>query len=130
MKIGLSLSKCVADILNGEVDRKEVMVLVTRTNFDPYHDGQWNEIWQGYSSRAAFNTTGIWAQFKGKEQEVRNLVTDLYDRGLIHQPRQYNLGYPPKVTHHWLETFVSGEESSNPAVKKAWDNYKILAGLS
>jgi len=130
MKVGLSLSKCVADILNGEVDSKDVLVIVTRTNFDPHYDAHWNEIWRGYTSRAVFNTAGKWSQFQSREHEVRNRVLELYDRGRIHQPRQFNLGYPPRVEYHWLETFVSGEENSNPAVKKAWDNYKILAGLS
>jgi hypothetical protein len=35
MKIGLSYSRCVRDIVDGRVDIADVLVLITRTDFDP-----------------------------------------------------------------------------------------------
>jgi hypothetical protein len=35
MKIGLSYSRCVRDIVDGAVDINDVLVLITRTDFDP-----------------------------------------------------------------------------------------------
>ena len=49
MKIGLSYSRCVLDIVEGRVDIEDVLVVVARTNFDPTDDTQWTGIWQGYT---------------------------------------------------------------------------------
>ena len=38
MKIGLSLSRCMRDILEERVDIKDVLVIVARTDVDPYND--------------------------------------------------------------------------------------------
>jgi hypothetical protein len=38
MKIGLSYSRCVLDIIEGRVNIDDVLVLITRTNFDPNVD--------------------------------------------------------------------------------------------
>ena len=48
MKIGLSYSRCVRDIVDGVVDIRDVLVLITRTDFDPHNDEDWNSIWVGY----------------------------------------------------------------------------------
>ena len=45
MKIGLSYSRCVRDIVDGTVDIDDVLVLITRTDFDPHNDDQWSSIW-------------------------------------------------------------------------------------
>jgi len=47
MKIGLSYSRCVRDIVNGVVDIDDVLVLITRTDFDPRDNEQWQGIWIG-----------------------------------------------------------------------------------
>jgi hypothetical protein len=48
MKIGLSYSRCVRDIVDGVVDIDDVLVLITRTDFDPRDADQWQGIWVGY----------------------------------------------------------------------------------
>jgi len=45
MKIGLSYSRCILDIVEGRVDIEDVLVLITRTDFDPRDDVQWTGIW-------------------------------------------------------------------------------------
>ena len=39
MKIGLSYSRCIRDIVDGTVDINDVLIVIARTDFDP-HDGQ------------------------------------------------------------------------------------------
>ena len=48
MKIGLSYSRCVRDIVDGKVDIDDVLVIIARTDFDPHNDDQWSGIWEGY----------------------------------------------------------------------------------
>ena len=50
MKIGLSYSRCVRDIVDGKVDIRDVLVIITRTDFDPRNDDQWAGIWTGYGA--------------------------------------------------------------------------------
>ena len=38
MKIGLSYSRCVRDIVDGVVDIDDVLIIIARTNFDPHYD--------------------------------------------------------------------------------------------
>lgn len=130
MKIGQSLSRCVLDIFLKEVDINDVMVIITRTDFDPHNNEHWNDIWRGYTGGAGFNTRTDWTGYKAHESEFRNIVTELYSLGKLHQPRQYGAS-PPRTLYHWLETIVPEQEiEDKPAVKKAWENYKLIAGLS
>ena len=48
MKIGLSYSRCIRDIVDGKVDIDDVLVLITRTDFDPRDADQRQGIWLGY----------------------------------------------------------------------------------
>ena len=41
MRIGLSFSRCVLDIVEGRVDIDDVLVVIARTDFDPHNDSQW-----------------------------------------------------------------------------------------
>lgn len=45
MKIGLSYSRCVRDIVDGVVDIDDVLIIISRTDFDPRNDVQWESIW-------------------------------------------------------------------------------------
>jgi hypothetical protein len=61
MKIGLSYSRCVRDIVDGVVDIDDVLVIIARTDFDPHNDEQWGNIWEGYaggrSERGLFSSS-------------------------------------------------------------------------
>ena len=129
MKIGLSLSLCVLDIFLKKVDIKDIVVIVARTNFDPENDEQWNSIWDGYAKPGSYSAS-TWGNYPDREVEFRQIVLKLHKTGRLHQPRQYG-AHPPRIMYHWLETLAPEEDvEKNPAVKKAWENYKILAGLS
>ena len=126
MKVGLSFSRCMRDIFNGTVDEEDVLVIVARTDFDPHNDNHWDAIWDGYTLGGLSNPE--WADFVDDYDDFRRMAVRLYDRGLIHQPRQFG-AHPPRLNHYWLDCVVSPEEH-NPAQQKAWDNYKLITDLA
>jgi hypothetical protein len=126
MKIGLSLSRCVRDIVECRVDVNDVLILITRTDFDPTVPEQWDSIWDGYTSYNSYNPE--W--YNLEHDAVYAVVLDLWNTGRIHQPRKF--GYnPPRRQEFWLETVLPDSElASRPAVKEAWDQFQTLAGLT
>ncbi len=131
MKIGLSYSRCVRDIVDGTVDLNDVLVIISRTDFDPHNDGQWKDIWDGYRSRGGFGTPREWAHYdQDREQEFRDATLNLWAAGKLHQPRQFG-ARPSRLPYYWLECFLPAEElDSRPMVKDAWDRFKVVAELS
>jgi hypothetical protein len=123
MKIGLSLSRCVRDIVEKRVDIDDVLILITRTDFDPTVQEQWDSIWDGYTS---YNPE--W--YNLDHDAVYAVVMNLWASGRMHQPRKF--GYnPPRRQEFWLETVLPDSElASRPAVKEAWDQFQTLAGLT
>lgn len=123
MKIGLSLSRCVSDIVEGRVDIRDVLVLIARTDFNPHDEKQWESIWHGYNS--------VNPEWYGLEHDaVRDVVFELWDSGKIHQPRQFGVR-PLRRREYWLEAVLPSEElERNPAAKEAWDRFQIVAGLA
>jgi hypothetical protein len=134
MKIGLSYSRCVRDIVDGVVDIKDVLVIIARTDFDPRNDEQWAGIWTGYGGGHTLG--GAWSnpEWNGygpeREVEFREVSIDLLDSGRLHQPRQFG-AHPKRRPEIWLETVLpSSELESNPAAKAAWDKFQTVAGLT
>lgn len=139
MKIGLSFSRCVLDIVEGKVDISDVLVIVARTDFDPRDDSQWANIWQGYgggtmnkSMRGLFsNSNPEWSGYKDEDEEqFRSVSIELWESGKFHQPRQFG-AYPRRMPYYWLETVLPNDElEKNPAAKSAWEKFQTIAGLS
>lgn len=132
MKVGLSYSRCIRDIVDGKVDISDVLVIVARTDFDPRNDEQWEGIWNGYGggqSAGSIWTTPEWAGYDNEDQ-FRNLTIELWDQGKLHQPRQFG-AHPRRLPYYWLDVSVPDNEmENNPAVKQAWEEYQLLAGLA
>jgi hypothetical protein len=132
MKIGLSYSRCVLDIVEGRVDIDDVLVLITRTDFDPRDDAQWAGIWEGYCFGGMSRAEWGHYDFNSKEDEYkfRSVSIELWEDGKLHQPRKFGR-HPARRSEIWLETVLPSEElDRNPAVKKAWDNFQVIAGLT
>lgn len=134
MKIGLSYSRCIRDIVDGKVDINDVLVLITRTDFDPHDDEQWTSIWQGYGGGQTFGSpfsSPEWMDYPDEdESKFRDVSIELYDSGKMHQPRKFG-ARPSRRPEIWLETVLPDSElESRPAVKEAWDQFQILAGLT
>jgi hypothetical protein len=137
MKIGLSYSRCIRDIVDERVNIDDVLVLITRTDFDPHNDDQWRGIWIGYGggtdnaySRGFFSHSNPeWAGYHD-ESKFRGISIELYDSGKMHQPRKFG-AHPARRPEIWLETVLpSSELESNPAAKSAWDQFQTVAGLT
>ena len=134
MKIGLSYSRCVRDIVDGVVNINDVLVLITRTNFDPNNDEQWQGIWEGYGGGQTFGSpysNPEWIDYPAEDEaKFRNVSIELWKTGKLHQPRKFG-AHPQRRPEIWLETFLpSSELETNPAAKKAWDTFQIVAGLT
>jgi hypothetical protein len=137
MKIGLSYSRCIRDIVDGVVDMKDVLVVISRTDFDPNNDEQWKQIWIGYGGgtenaylQGFFSQSNPeWAGYHD-EAKFRDVTMDLYTSGRLHQPRQFG-AHPQRRPEIWLETVLpSSELELNPAAKAAWNNFQVVAGLT
>ena len=116
------------DILEEKVDIEDVLVIVARTDVDPHNDVHWEGLWQGYLYGGLSNPE--WAGLEDYEAAMRDILISLYENGKLHQPRQFG-AHPRRLPYYWLDTFAPEEEiANNPAVQNAWDNYKLLAGLS
>ena len=124
MKVGLSFHQCARDIMAGVVHESDVLVIVTRTDFDPHNDRQWDQLYRGY--------TTAWAPLGFAESEWWDLTTRLYDTGRLHQPRQYGKQYPymPTMDYHWMELLPMPDQMQrNPAVQQAWEQFRMVARL-
>lgn len=130
MKIGLSYSRCVRDIVEGIVDINDVLVIISRTDFDPHDDEHWQGIWQGYRMRSGWSQPE-WIMYPEEDEGKFRLVSiELYDTGKLHQPRQFG-AHPARRPEIWLEAVLpSSELERNPAAKKAWDNFQTVANLT
>ena len=133
MKIGLSYSRCVRDIVDGKVDINDVLVLITRTNFDPLNDEQWTGIWRGYGGGQTFGnpfSNPEWMDYPAEDEaKFRSITIELHNTGRMHQPRQFG-AHPHRLPYYWLETIVSDSDLENsPTVKDAWDKFQMISGL-
>lgn len=130
MKIGLSYSRCVRDIVDGVVDVNDVLILITRTDFDPHDDEQWSSIWKGYHGYSPWSSPE-WMNYPDEDEEkFRAISIELYDTGKMHQPRKFG-AHPQRRPEIWLETVLpSSELELNPAAQLAWNNFQMIAGLT
>ena len=127
MKVGLSFSLCVRDIITAQVPESDVLVITTGTDFDPHNDQQWGQIYRGYE--LGWSVTGH------TESEFRDLSTRLYDLGRIHQPRQFDhlnrRNWSQVFGHHWLDLMLIGSElQNNPAALDLWNKFQVVSRLS
>jgi hypothetical protein len=131
MKIGLSYSRCILDIVEERVDIEDVLVVVARTDFDPGNNEQWQGIWEGYTKGGLSNPEWAnWAHVEGAEEKFRNATLQLWHDGKFHQPRQYG-AYPQRRREFWLETCLPNDElERNPMAKQAWEKFQTVAGLT
>lgn len=130
MKIGLSYSRCIRDIVDGAVDPEDVLVVIARTDFDPNIDEQWDGIWAGYTGGRGLSARE-WAGYnEDRKEDFRNATLDLWHAGKLHQPRKFG-AYPRRRGEYWLEAVLPPLElERNPAAKEAWDKFQVIAQLT
>ena len=130
MKIGLSYSRCVRDIVDGVVDIADVLVIIARTDFDPHGDAQWSRIWTGYHNSFGMSNPE-WRNYPPEDEDrFRSVSIELWEWGKLHQPRKFGVN-PRRLPYYWLETALPSEELDQfPAVKMAWEQFQTVAGLT
>ena len=132
MKVGLSFSRCIRDIVEARVEFDDVLVVVSRTDFDPHNDRHWEGIWNGYRYGGLSNPEWAGAEPTLSDEDAndvyRNVTKNLYDKGKLHQPRQFG-SHPPRMPYYWLDCVITPEEH-NPAQQKAWNNYLLITDLA
>ena len=134
MKIGTSLSRCVRDIYEGKVDIYDVMIIIARTDVDPYDDNHWKGLWKGYAGgngKGGLYSAPEWSSIPAEdEDQIRGIIQQLHDSGKLHQPRQYG-AHPQRMNDYWYDAVLTPENlKDNPVAKDAWDTYKVAAKLS
>ncbi len=127
----MSYSRCVRDIFDGNVNIDDVLVIVARTHFDPRDDDQWKNIWNGYRARSGWSVLPEWADYADSDEDrFRQISLELYEEGKLHQPRQFG-ARASRCQFVWLEVSLPPEViEKNPAVKAAWEQFQIVAGLA
>jgi hypothetical protein len=134
MKIGLSYSRCIRDIVDGVVDINDVLVVIARTDFDPHDNEQWSGIWTGYGGGQTFGSpfsNPEWMDYPAEDEDkFRSVTIELWESGKLHQPRKFGFN-PSRRREIWLEAVLpSSELEKNPAAKDAWDRFQTVAGLT
>ena len=130
MKIGLSYSRCVRDIVDGVVDINDVLIIIARTDFDPRIDEQWQNIWKGYREPYGLSNPEWHYYSEEDEDRFRSVSIELWETGKFHQPRKFG-AHPARRPEIWLETVLPNSElEKNPAAKLAWDKFQTVAGLT
>ena len=134
MMIGTKLEYCLSDILLGDIDVNDVYVIIADNQFefnnmntvshwwDRQMDPMTSHLSRGRNSLHLFGFEECWIR-------IQNLVED----GKI---AFRNETLPTKLIEimdqskgeHWFEINLR-EKDMTPAVKMAWDHYRMLAGL-
>lgn len=133
MKIGLSFSRCIRDIVDGVVNIDDVLVVIARTDFDPRDAEQWKGIWSGYGGGGSGGgpwSMPEWGNYAEEDEDrFRSASIELWECGKLFQPRRYG-AHPRRLPYHWLETILPKEElEKNPSAKKAFEHFQMIAGL-
>jgi len=130
VKIGLSFSRCMRDIVDGRVSMDDVLIIISRTNFDPNNDAEWNSIWNGYHHGTGLSDPA-WIDYPhDAEPKFRTFAEQLWRSGKLHQPRRFGAGGPrrPEI---WLETMLMDADlEQNSLAKEAWNSFKMAAALT
>lgn len=134
MKIGLSYSRCIRDIVEGKVDIDDVLIVISRTDFDPHDDKQWQGIWTGYGGGGGGGSAWSmpeWGSYGPEDEDrFRSVSIELWEQGKFHQPRKFG-AHPRRMQYYWLETILPSDElETNPAAKKAFEQFQMMAGLA
>lgn len=133
MLVGTSLGGCLRSIAKGEVSVEDVLVIITRTDCRDIQDliGV-IETYYKYGNRNVREHSHYDLADCDLEQ-VKQIATELYYNGKIHQPRLYN-GYGGFVhielsrKEIWIPLAPS-PKTDDQRIVDAYEKYKVLRGL-
>jgi hypothetical protein len=117
MKIGFSFGRCIRDIVNGDVDLKDVAFIITATNMrDPEHLANVIKVYMGERN-----------YLLGLDYDrCLEVASQLWETNRIIQPRAQGLQRHAQPENSvWVDMFPT-ELSENEAVKHAWNAYRFM----
>ncbi len=126
MKIGFSLGRCVRDIVNGDVSFDDVAFIITGTAIRA--EEQMDNVILNYAYQR-----GYLEQFAANEEKLReckDVAKRLMQTNKLIQPRLQGMprhAQPENAV--WVDMFPT-TCSDNPAVKSAWDNYRLMIHMT
>ena len=134
-KVGTHLIKCLHDVLEKRVDTSEIIVIISDTEckdideFMDHIENQWRQM--------SLSTEPIRYDYDisvYEATEVVDVATELWQRGLIHQPRTYGApygGYYDMIGRNtWISTIPEPKYSDPESVITAYETFAILRNLT
>jgi hypothetical protein len=123
MKIGFSFGRCLGSIVRGEVALDDVLVIIARTRMETQD-----------------HVRGVVAEYMGRhgyllgldQAECERVGLELFNTGRILEPRANNVGAGMSVPRDylWMDLFPTVPDVATDAVKKAWEQYRLLLTLT
>lgn len=123
MKIGFSFGRCVRDIVKGEVDINDVLVIVARTRMPDLESVK--KVISDYMWRHDY-LEGL------DEEQCQAVGAQLFESGLVHQSRLESGNIWGMAMAHddavWAD--VVPTTHMNEQVKDAWNQYRFLLNMT
>jgi len=121
MRIGFSLGRCIRDIVKGEVDINDVVVIVAGTKFTTQE--QLTRIVDEYMYSSEY-LGGLDAA------ECHSVASILFQTGKIHMARNFGeqVGKAPEISL-WADLVPTGGHT-DPMVQEAWQAYRVMLNLT
>ena len=122
------------------MELKDVIVIISDTDFDPLSDLQWQDIWMGYRHRRGWSSVG-WDQFNDADETlIRDITVNLHKTGRLHQPRKF-VDFNYAATHDvnrplfttkttWLDVLPEIGRHAHPSVQQAYGHLQTVIGLT
>ena len=121
MKIGSSLGRCVRDIVCGLVTVEDIAFIITGTYITD--EEKLAHAIEGYAYR------GDYLQGLNIER-CQEVALELWRSNRILQPRREGMHRHKQPENAvWVDMFPT-TLSTNPAVKSAWDNYRLMIHMT
>lgn len=133
MLIGTSLGQCIKDILDGTVDEKDVVMIITRTMAPDAE--RFIPVLEEYYDGIGGNSYDLSVNGTKTLDEVKELGLRLFNGGKIHQPRCFKdfrggFVHPAMASAgKWVE-LAPMNWNTTPAVVEAYNKYKMLDALT
>lgn len=134
MLLGTRLSYCLSDILLKKVNISDVYAIIVQDEFDIKNMDKFTHWYDTQIDPMVINLSkGNNAMHLFDFEEVYHLCLTLYEEGVIvvretGNPISLLIKTKQSVIDHWYEITLR-EQDMEPAVKLAWDHYRMLAGL-
>ena len=134
MLLGTRLSYCLSDILLKKVNISDVYAIIVQDEFDIKNMDKFTHWYDTQIDPMVINLSkGNNALHLFDFEEVYHLCLTLYEEGVIvvretGNPISLLIKTKQSVIDHWYEITLR-EKDMEPAVKLAWDHYRMLAGL-